>query len=87
MRENLVYRPGLQNSNFGSKYVNMMNMQNSTLPKFEISIFSKLSFGKMKNLDSKTKILKNLDSKTKSLVKNLDLRKLKICTSKPEIRF
>ena len=32
-------------------------MQNSTLPKFEISIFEKIGFGKMRNRDIKTKIL------------------------------
>ena len=33
-----------------------MKMQNSTLPKFEISIFEKLGFGKIRNRDTKTKI-------------------------------
>ena len=33
-----------------------MKMQNSTLPKFEISIFQRLGFGKMRNRDIKTKI-------------------------------
>ena len=32
-------------------------MQKPTLPKFEISIFEKLGFGKMRNWDTKTKIL------------------------------
>ena len=34
-----------------------MKIQNSTLPNFEISIFEKLGFGKMRNGDTKTKIL------------------------------
>ena len=32
-------------------------MQKSTLPKFEISILEQLGFGKMRNRDTKTKIL------------------------------
>ena len=36
---------------------NDVKIQNSTLPKFEISIFEKLGqFGKMRNRDTKTKI-------------------------------
>ena len=34
-----------------------MKMQNPTLPKFEIPIFEKLGFWKMRNRDIKTKIL------------------------------
>ena len=34
-----------------------MKMQNSTLPKFEISIFEKFGFEQMTNRDIKTKIL------------------------------
>ena len=34
-----------------------MKIQNSTLPKFEILIFQKFGFGKMRNWDTKTKIL------------------------------
>ena len=34
-----------------------MKMQNSTLPKFEISIFLKFGFQKIRNRDMKTKIL------------------------------
>ena len=34
-----------------------MKIQNSTVPKFEISIVKKLGFGKMRNRDNKTKIL------------------------------
>ena len=34
-----------------------MKIQNSTLPKFEISILKKFGFGQMRNWDTKTKIL------------------------------
>ena len=49
----LVYRP------FKIEILgrNWMKMQKSTLPKFEISFFEKLGFGKMRNRDIKTKIL------------------------------
>ena len=36
---------------------NQMKMQTPTLPKFETSIFEKLGFGKIRNRDTKTKIL------------------------------
>ena len=47
-----------------------MKMQNSTLPKFEISIFEKLGFGKMKNLHLKFDFNFNFgDSNSKSIPK------------------
>ena len=42
-----------------------MKMQNSTLPKFENSIFEKIVFGEMKILDTKT--LKNAKSAPQNL--------------------
>ena len=36
---------------------NDVKMQNSTLPKFEISVCEKMGFGKMRNRDTKTRIL------------------------------
>ena len=60
-----------------------MKMQNSTLPKFGISIFDKFGFGKMKNRDTKIwnsiSILNFWDRKSKSIPK--------IWKSAPQIRF
>ena len=58
-----------------------MKMQNSTLPKFEISIFEKFGFEKIRNRDIETwnsvSILKSGDRNS--------TQNWKICTSKPEI--
>ena len=72
LKKNLTYRP------FKIQLLdqNDVKIQNSILPKFEISIFQKLGFRKMKNWDTKTKI---------SIFK--EFGKVRNRTSKPKIRF
>ena len=73
--------------------LNLMKMQNSILPKFEISFFEKLGFGKLRNRDTKTWNLISIwsfwDRNSKSIpkTKNLGFKKWEIGTSKSEIRF